>query len=366
MTENIKINKFALYGNLVWTYIKYQIVTKMILGIVLLPSFSWLTNTLIHMSGRTNLSSGDYLGFLFSLYGLPIIIMGILLLILILGVDINTFIITSSLFCEGKFDFKIKEVFIAAIKSTKVFISPLGIILVLYTAFILPILGLGIKMGPLKNFKIPNFITSVIFNNKLYSTAYYILLTFLLVLTIIYIFSLHFILIEGVKVRKGFKNSRLFMKKYWKRFIKDFIVKVIKLIFISLCIIAIMSLLLLGLDLLISKTIVSIDNIYDDVQGNVEAGQLDVALYCARRIVLNVMFVVLMKNGIFIDREKWVSLKFSNLCKVNKSFSVLNNTFKVLFRGDLRQEIECNKAIVDEMSVSKQVIETILMEELQL
>ena len=120
------------------------------------------------------------------------------------------------------------------------------------------------------------------------------------------------------------------------------------------------------LDLLISKTIVSIDNIYEDVQGNVEAGQLDVALYCARRIVLNVMFVVLMKNSIFTDREKWIPLKFSNLCRFNKKFLTLNSAFKVLFRGDLSKDIACNNAIVDTMRVSKQVIETILMEELQL
>lgn len=97
-----------------------------------------------------------------------------------------------------------------------------------------------------------------------------------------------------------------------------------------------------------------------------EYGDQLITLYCARRIVLNVMFVVLMKNSIFTDREKWIPLKFSNLCRFNKKFLTLNSAFKVLFRGDLSKDIACNNAIVDTMRVSKQVIETILMEELQL
>ncbi len=257
MTDTVKTNKYALYGRIFWIYIKYQIVTKAILGIVLLPAFSAMTNTLIHMSGRTNLSSGDYLGFFFSLYGLPVIVLGILLLVLILGVDINTFIITSSLVEEGKLGLKIKDVFIAALKSVKVFISPLGVLVVLYTAFVMPLLGLGLQMGPLKNFKIPNFITSVIFKNTLYNMLYTVVLLALLLIAFIYIFSLHFILIERTSVREGFRNSRRLMKKYWKRFIKDMIVKVFKLFILSLVIVLIFSLIVLGLDLIFGSYFVN-------------------------------------------------------------------------------------------------------------
>lgn len=120
------------------------------------------------------------------------------------------------------------------------------------------------------------------------------------------------------------------------------------------------------LDLMVSKTIVSVDNIYEDVQGNIEAGQIDVALYCARRIVLNVMFVVLMKEGIFTDREKWIPLKFQNLCLGKGIFTELYTVYRNLFRGELFEDGRCKKVIMEAMSVTKQIIETILMEELQL
>lgn len=120
------------------------------------------------------------------------------------------------------------------------------------------------------------------------------------------------------------------------------------------------------LEIMTYKTIVSIDNIYDDVQGNLEAGQLDVALYCVRRIILSVMLVVLMKNGVFADREKWIPLKFKNLCMMNNSNAELNKVFDILFRGDLRDDENCINCIKAATRISKEIIETILIEELQL
>ncbi len=232
METNKEINKWALKGRVIWLYIKYQIVTKGLLSIVILPFFGWLTNLFINLSGRTNLSSGDYLGFFFSIYGIPVIVLGIFLLILIMGIDINTFIMISALSEENKLNMKIKDVLLAALKSIKLFFSPLGVVLVLYAAIILPLLNIGISMGPLKNFKIPNFITSVIFNNPFYSALYYGALILLFIVSIIYIFSIHFILLDGKTVLEGFKSSRRLIQKHWKKFIADYFIKLFKVVLI--------------------------------------------------------------------------------------------------------------------------------------
>ncbi len=209
------------------------------------------------MSGRTNLSSGDYKGFLFSIYGVPVVILGIILLLIILGLTINTFIIVSSLVEEHKFNVKMKSVLMASFKSIKHFFSPLGILIVIYTAFVTPLIGLGIKMGPLKNFKIPNFITSVIWNNTLYSILYATALTGLFILTFFYIFSLHFILLDGEKPLDAFKKSRKLMKKYWKSFIKEYLTKFIKFLFVSMIIILIFALIIGIVYIVFSKFIIN-------------------------------------------------------------------------------------------------------------
>ncbi len=229
MNNTMKINKWAIRGRILWLYIKYQVVTKALLGILVLPIFSWFTNMLIHLSGRTNISSGDFKSFFFSIYGIPVILLGILLLILVVGIDMNTIIIISALVEEGKLRIKMKSVLTAAIKSLKNFFSPLGILLVIYASLVLPLVGVGVKLGPLKSFKIPNFITSVIFNNTFYTVLYAVTLTLLFLVSIIYIFSIHFILIGGEKPLKAFKSSRILMKKYWKKFIVDYFLKLIKI-----------------------------------------------------------------------------------------------------------------------------------------
>ncbi len=260
MEDSRKINKYAVNGRILWLFIKYQLVTKALLSIAVLPFFAWLTSLFIALSGRTNISSGDYLGFFMSIYGIPVILIGVLLLIIILGIDINTFIIISALSEENKLNMKMKDILWAAIKSIKLFFSPLGIILVLYAAIILPLLNIGISAGPLKDFKIPNFITSVIFNNPLYSTLYTLLLALLFVVSIVYIFSIHFILLDEKPVLEAFRSSRLLMKKYWKTFIVDYFLKLIKitLIFAAVGFAAIV--ILFAIDLAIGDLFIS-DNI---------------------------------------------------------------------------------------------------------
>ncbi len=256
MKSNTKINKWSFNARILWIYTKYQIITKSLLALVLLPSFNWISKLLINMSGITNLTSSNYKDFILSIYGIPVILLGIVLLIFILGIDINTFIILSSLIREGKLNIKIKNVLNQAIKSIKYFFSPLGIILVLYTAIIFPIVGMGIKMGPLKNFKIPNFITSVIFNNPIYKYSYYTALIVLFLIGAIYIFSVHFIILDNKKILDSFKSSRKLMQKYWKKFIIDYFITIIKISLIFLLIGTIIMVAILSINMAFSEIFV--------------------------------------------------------------------------------------------------------------
>nr|MDB1144894.1 glycerophosphoryl diester phosphodiesterase membrane domain-containing protein [Alcaligenaceae bacterium] len=245
-------NKWILRGRVLWLYIKYQIASKLLVGLFAFPIFSMISDFLIKASGRTNISSGDYLGFVFSLYGVPVILLGMLLLIFILGMDINTFVIISSLVEENKLKIRMKNILLTAFKSLKHFFSLIGIFLVSFIAFVLPIIGLGISMGPLKNFKIPNFITSVIFGNPLYNTLYYVTLMILIVISVIYIFTVHFILIDGQSMVDAMRSSRKLIFKYWQYFIKDYILKIIPLALICSGVILATTLILILLSYLFS------------------------------------------------------------------------------------------------------------------
>ncbi len=245
-------NKWNLRGRALWLYVKYQVVSKLLVGLLAFPIFSMIADFFIKTSGRSNLSSGDYLGFVFSIYGLPVIVLGILLLIFILGMDINTFILISSLVEENKLKIKMKNILLTAFKSLKHFFSPVGVFLVLFIAFVLPIVGFGISMGPLKDFKIPNFITSVILGNPLYNTLYNITLLVLIIISIIYIFTIHFILVDDKSMVDAMRSSRKLIFKYWKSFLKDYFLKLLQLVLVCIGLIAVASLILVLLSYVIS------------------------------------------------------------------------------------------------------------------
>ncbi len=231
MNNSVKRFKFSLKGRILWLYIKYQIISKSLLVIFVLPFLSFITQIIIESSGRTNISSGDYIDFFMSLSGISVIASGTFILILILAIDINTFIIISSLVEENKLKIKIKSIFIAILKSLKVFFSPIGILLVVFVAVILPLINIGVTLGPMKSFAVPNFITSVIFANPLYLTLYTIVIGFLTIISFIYIFTIHFALIDNQKIWQALKSSKLLMKKYWKNFFIDYIWTMIKVTF---------------------------------------------------------------------------------------------------------------------------------------
>ncbi len=221
--SDANINKWAVNGRILWIFMKYQLVSKLIVALIAFPIFNVIFNILVRSSGRTNISSGDYMGFLFSIQGIPLIIISLLLLVVVLGMDINTFIIISSLVVEKKLDMNVKGILLSAFKSIKHFFSPIGLFIVVFISFVLPLLNIGIAVGPFKNFKIPNFITSVIFGNPLYNFAYNTIIAILLLISMIYIFSLHFIIIDGQGVPCALRNSRIMMARNWKKFIVDYI-----------------------------------------------------------------------------------------------------------------------------------------------
>ncbi len=209
----------------IWLYSKYQIITKGLLSIIIFPFSKFILNCLITSSGRTNISSGDYLKFIFSFQGVGALIMWLLLLILLTGIDINAFIIMSALINEGKVQMTARSMVLVAIKSLKSFLRPSGIFIMLYIAIVIPVIGIGITISPMERFQIPNFITSVIFANRLYSAIYYTLVIALFILSIRNIFLFHYVLILGDSIKEGSKNSCNLIKRHLKDFLIDFILR---------------------------------------------------------------------------------------------------------------------------------------------
>ncbi len=221
-----KVNKVANLGRIIWLYTKYQMITKGILALIIFPLSSLALKMLIESSGRTNLSSGDYLSFLFSTHGAGMLLLGMMLLIFLIGTDINAFIIMSALIREDRIKMTAKQLLVVGIRSLRSFLKPAGLLIMLYVAIVVPLVGVGITIKPMENFEIPNFVKDVIFKNSLYRNLYYLLILFLSVVSTAHMFLFHYVLLMGQSVEQGLKSARSLMKKHWKSFLVEFFLKI--------------------------------------------------------------------------------------------------------------------------------------------
>lgn len=217
-----KRNQIAYYGRIAWLYTKYQLLTKSILALIVFPIFRLVLDYLLQSTGRANISSGDYLSFLLSIQGVGFLLAALVVLVVLIAVDVNAFIIMSALIYEQRVKMTAKTMLIVALKSLRNFMKPSGILVMLYIALVVPLVGVGVGVSATKNFEIPNFITDVIFKNSLYTSLYVGVLVLLTVITVRYIFFFHYLLIENQSVIHSLKNAAGLMKRHWKKFIVEF------------------------------------------------------------------------------------------------------------------------------------------------
>ncbi|MCW6663586.1 glycerophosphoryl diester phosphodiesterase membrane domain-containing protein [Aerococcaceae bacterium NML190073] len=217
-----KRNQIAYYGRIAWLYTKYQLLTKSILALIVFPIFRLVLDYLLQSTGRANISSGDYLSFLLSIQGVGFLLAALVVLVVLIAVDVNAFIIMSALIYEQRVKMTAKTMLIVALKSLRNFMKPSGILVMLYIALVVPLVGVGVGVSATKNFEIPNFITDVIFKNSLYTSLYVGVLVLLTVITVRYIFFFHYLLIENQSVTHSLKNAAGLMKRHWKKFIVEF------------------------------------------------------------------------------------------------------------------------------------------------
>lgn len=221
-------SSLAYKGRTIWLFIKYQLLTKGLLALFVFPIYRLALHSLLAQSGRTVFSSGDFVSFLLSVNGVGVLLLTLVVMVLLIGLDINSFIVMSALIYEGKIEMTARHMIGVGIKSLKQFLSPAGLLVMVYISLIFPLIGIGITVSPMKGFQIPNFITSVIYNTPLYLGLYSAVLLLLTYISYRCMFVFHYMLIGGSRTLDAVKQSARLTKKYGWQILKDFIVGLLK------------------------------------------------------------------------------------------------------------------------------------------
>lgn len=210
------------------TYLPYwrvmaDIVNYNIVSAILFAAINFVLKQigyfLIRSAGRVAVTTGDPEFFYKTWQGPLLVIIAIVTLFLYVAFDLNAQIIYASKLLNNKPDLlqSIKE----GLYSIPKFFTIDGLGIVLYIALIAPLLSFGLSISLTENFYIPNFIYSVIVDNTLYHILYYLFLLIFLILGVVNIFTIHGVLLSGLKSNKADDESRAIMRKNWKDFLKQ-------------------------------------------------------------------------------------------------------------------------------------------------
>ncbi|WP_282804173.1 glycerophosphodiester phosphodiesterase [Clostridium tetani] len=217
----INIFKDIKYG--FFRLIKYQIGTKILLSIIILPIFNFLINILIHKSDRFPLVNGEIIKFGLSKEGAITLFMLFILAYIIILSEIGGLIIISNQLYLRKEESSYADIFKYCFKRFyKIF--GVGSIFILIQFFLfVPLLDIGISSSFTSFVKIPDFIEDYIYNDNILIVFQYILMMIMIYFALRWIFSLHIIILENKSATKALKESGQLVKRNLKEFIKRYI-----------------------------------------------------------------------------------------------------------------------------------------------
>ncbi|MCR5095177.1 MAG: glycerophosphoryl diester phosphodiesterase membrane domain-containing protein [Erysipelotrichaceae bacterium] len=229
--------------------IKYQVVSKFILG-VLLFILGRLFRALLSSTGRVAVTSGDF-AFLFQTWqGILIILIALISLFMYVALDLNAKIIMSKNLLMGE-DVSVWKSCSYAVERVSALFNLEGLGVVIYIILIAPITGIGFSVSLTRGFYIPSFISSVIVSTPLYlilaTTAGIIFIS----IGITNLFILHGVVIDRMPLKDANRQSRTIMHNNWK----DFLFQNVRFIMVIAVVIGIVTLIVLILPLFLTSII---------------------------------------------------------------------------------------------------------------
>ena len=216
-TEETKTGKIYPYLQAIPDIIEYQTISGAILGILIFM-LEFLFTFLLKSANKVALTSSD-LAFLFTSWqGLLMINLGLLSIILYVIFELNGLVSLTGRMLDGE-----RKIVIPSIKdgalAIKKYFSTNGLIVVLFIALIVPLIGIGLSISVTKNFYIPTFISSVIKTTPLYNAIYIVVIVIATIAAFIYSFTVHGVMLDSMEVNVSMTKSRKMVVDNWKSFL---------------------------------------------------------------------------------------------------------------------------------------------------
>ena len=208
------------YARLVFQAIP-ELFSYQSLSSILLGAATWGLYKLINLvaeSGGSALTTANLTDLLLSWRGLVILLLGVLLVAVFAAFEIFGSIYLFDDILNGR-TVRIFAEIAQGFRSLRRFLCPGGFLVLLYIFIAVPLCGIGFSISLTEKFYIPNFIMEVVRATPLYNALYWIVMAALLAVGLGGVFTLHGVLLDGMKPKEAFRASFRLWKKNWKNFV---------------------------------------------------------------------------------------------------------------------------------------------------
>lgn len=210
--------KFGLFR-----FLKYQIGTKLLLSIIAIPILRFLIEMLLRTRGMSSLSNSQIIKFLTTPQGFVSFLLLTILSVFVILIELGGLTVISYQNLRRQGESKFIKIVQYCVKKVPRFFGIGGILIVLNLLIFAPLLGLGMHTSIISEIQIPSFIKDFMNQRDLLLSVYFFLTASIIIISVRWIFSIHYIVLEDQKATDALKSSARLIKKNFKIFIKHFI-----------------------------------------------------------------------------------------------------------------------------------------------
>ena len=228
-------------------FIKFQIATKMLITLVFIPIINLLINSLMKNKGVSTLANNQLFKFIISPQGILLMLLLIIIMSSIILIEVGGLVVLSHQIYLRKEESSYLEILKYCLFKIPRFKGVGGVLVLLNITIFTSMLRIGLSSNSINISKIPDFIMDYIYSNNLITVLYSILVLIVVVLSIRWIFSMNFIMLENNSSYEAIRNSGRLVSRNLKVFLKQFIGITLMNIFISLFLLVLWMILVYGL-----------------------------------------------------------------------------------------------------------------------
>ena len=212
MKNNYIKNISNMIGYNLKTLIKFEIIYKAILSIILIPFAISGFSLAMKLTGYTYLTLENIVSFLLNPITLFMLILIIIYLTIVTIFDITTIIVLFDI-SSKKEKIGVLDLLKLSINKCKKVFNFKNISVAFLVLFLIPFLNIGISSNVITSIKLPEFIMDYINSNYTFSIIY--VLVYLLLLSIMskWLYSLHYMILEDKSFKEARKSSKDLIKK---------------------------------------------------------------------------------------------------------------------------------------------------------